>query len=157
MKLNSREDIEAPMEHVYRALADTDHWERAALRRGATVVRQDTRPTPGPGMQWAITFGFRGKDRELDLRCTEMDGAHRLCFVGESNAVLGQCELDLTEMGPKRTRLAISIEIKPQTLAARLFLQTLSLARGRVQGRLDMRAAQLSADIEDRWRRSLRK
>jgi carbon monoxide dehydrogenase subunit G len=157
MKFTTREDIEAPMDFVYRALSDTDHWERAALRRGATVERQDTRPIPGPGMQWIVGFGFRGKLREVDLRCTEMDGAQRLAFTGESEAIFGQFDLDLTEMGPKRTRLTISVEVKPQTLAARLFLQTLKLARGRVQGRFDKRSAQLAADIEDRFRRSLRR
>jgi hypothetical protein len=54
MKLTTREDIEAPMDFVYRALSDTDHWERAALRRGASVARQDLRPTPGPGLPWAV-------------------------------------------------------------------------------------------------------
>jgi hypothetical protein len=106
-------------------------------------------------MRWEVGFVFRGKLREIDLRCTEMDGVQRLCFVGEGNAVIGTCVLELTEMGPKRTRLSAEVEIKPQTLAARLFLQTLSLARSRVQGRLDYRSAQLSSDLEERYRRSL--
>jgi carbon monoxide dehydrogenase subunit G len=157
MKFKTREDIEAPMDFVYRALSDTDHWERTALRRGATVERQDTNPIPGAGMQWAIGFDFRGKRRNVVLRCTEMDGAQRMAFEGTGKMLAGQLDLDLTDMGPKRTRLTVAVDVKPLTIAARLFLQTLALARGRVQARFDKRAAQLAADIEDRYRKSLRR
>ncbi|MFN3969864.1 MAG: SRPBCC family protein [Gemmobacter sp.] len=155
MKLSTREDIEAPVEFVYRMLTDVDHWERAALRRGAEVTREDELPGLSPGMAWRIGFGFRGKMRRVTLRLTELDPQHRLAFAGAGEMVSGAMSLDLVSMGPKRSRLMAAIEVKPQTLTARLFLQTLSLAKARMTRRLEMRLAQLSADIEDRYRRSL--
>ena len=39
MKLSTRDDIEAPLSFVFDSFADTESWERAAMRRGAEVTR----------------------------------------------------------------------------------------------------------------------
>ena len=152
MKVSTREDIDAPAAFVFAVLSDTEHWERAALRRGASVVRQDSLTEPGPGMAWSVAFDFRGRPRQLSLRCTDFDSPQRIVFDGESRAVSGTLGIDLVDMGPRRTRVILGLEVRPRTIAARLFLQTLKLARSRVQARFDTRAAQLAADIEARFR-----
>lgn len=155
MKLTTREDIEAPPAFVYATLSDFDHWERAGMRRGADVQRSDTGAAPGQGSRWAIGFDYRGKRRKLDIRLVTLDPGNKLDFVGEAPSVEGSMTFDIVEMGPKRTRLAVALDVKPRTLTARLFLQSLRLARARVQRRFDTRVARLAADIEDRYRRSL--
>ena len=47
MKLATREDIDAPIEAVFRELSDFDSFERAILRRGAEV-ESDGRPLTIP-------------------------------------------------------------------------------------------------------------
>lgn len=156
MKFSTKEDIEAPLEHVHAALADFDFWERAAMRRGADVTRTDKMTTPGPGMGWHVEFTYRGKLRKIDITLTELIENHKISLDGLSKPAEGRLSIELSEMGPRRTRLGIGLEIKPRTLAARLFLQSLKLAKANVTRRFELRVAQLAADIEDRYRASLR-
>jgi hypothetical protein len=50
----------------------------------------------------------------------------------------------------------VSVEAKPKTLAARLFLNTLRLARRKVEERMEKRVDQLGERIEDRYARERR-
>lgn len=156
MKFNAKEDIEAPSAFVYAALSDFDGWERAALRRGAEVARCDTPRHEGPGMAWQVGFPFRGKVRQLKVTLARLEPDQRLEFAGEGQALEGGLVVELVELGPKRTRVTVVAELKPRTLPARLFVQSLKFARAKVAKRFSGRVALAAADIEDRYKRSLR-
>lgn len=150
MKLSTRQDIDAPQDQVFAALANFDHWERMALRRGVEVARTGGPETLGPGMVWAIGFDYRGRRRSLEVKLASLTPGQTLGFQGTSPSVEGVLRVDLVAMGPKRTRVTVGLEVTPRTLAARLFLQSLRLARRRVQERFDGRVAALARDIGDR-------
>lgn len=152
MKLNTRQDIEAPVEFVHAQIADFEMWERAALRRGAEVTRDDPDRTPGPGTWWDARFRFRGRDRALRLTLLRHEPGQHLAFRAEGASAEANMTLDLVELGARRTRVVVGVQITPRTMAARLFLQGLKLAGKRVQQRFDGRVAQLAAQIETRYR-----
>lgn len=152
MKLSSRQDIEASTEDVFRLLSDFQVWERAAMRRGAEVTRLDALRAPGVGMAWQARFDLRGKRREVTVRLTRIDAPSHLAFSLESTMVEGAVLLDLFEMSANRCRLHVALEVKPRTLAARLVLQSLRLARQKVEKRFDQRVALMANDIEQRLR-----
>lgn len=150
MKLNAREDVDVPQERAFRALAAFDHWERAALRKGASVLRTDSLAEAAPGMTWQIGFVWRGRPRSLTVQLTECDAPQTLRFEGTSPSFHGWMVIEVLRMGARRSRLALTVEVKPRTLAARLFLQSARLARGRIKARLDLRMQQLAAAIVSR-------
>jgi len=153
MKLTTRQDIEAPVAFVYKVLTDFDGWERSAMRRGADVNRTDKLRQPGPGMTWIAKFFYRGKDRTVTVRVDAMDPPVHLSTALFSPVVEGTCKLDLMEMAAKRTRMHLVMDIKPKTFGARLYFQSLKLAKARVERSLQKRTASLAAEIEDRYRR----
>ena len=157
MKLVRNEDVEAPVAFVYAALSNFDQWERAALRRGAEVTRLDTLATPGPGMMWNVGFDFRGRRRTVDLRLVGLEPSQTLALTGQGASMIGRALLELVEMGPKRTRLAVTVEVEARTLAARLLLQSLKFASAKVNRSFEARIAQLAATIEDQFRRNGRR
>jgi Polyketide cyclase / dehydrase and lipid transport len=150
VRLSAREDIDAPQERAFRALAAFDHWERAALRKGASVLRTDTLAEAAPGMTWQVGFVWRGRPRNLTIHLTEIDAPQALRFEGVSPSFQGWMAIEIVRMGARRSRLAMTMEIKPRTLASRLFLQSARLARGRITKRLDMAMKQLGAFIISR-------
>ncbi len=152
MKLSAREDIDAPIGAVFDRLADFAGWERAALRRGAEVRRADAMDRPGRGTGWTVQFTYRGKPRRIAIRLDEMITPTRLAFSGGGPNLDGGLTVELIEMAPRRTRVTTKLEIKPRTLVARLFVQSLRLARGRVEARFRARVSQIAAEIDGRAR-----
>lgn len=148
MKLSGRTDIGAPIDFVFAFLSDFDGWERSALRRGADVTRTDKLKKPGPGMTWHVRFAWKGRERELQIKVVTLDPAGRLTLAFDGPAVEGHLNAELVSLAAKRTRLLMQVEAKPRTLTARLFIQSLKLAKSRVQKRYDTRLAQLAGDIE---------
>jgi hypothetical protein len=117
------------------------------------VTRLDTLPAPEAGMTWNLGFDFRGRRRVVDLRLARLDPGQALAFTGQGASFTGRGGIDLVEMGPKRTRLAITVEVEARTLAARLLLQSLKFASARVNRIFETRTGQLAADLEERFRR----
>jgi uncharacterized protein YndB with AHSA1/START domain len=154
MKIVSRHDIEAPPGFVFQALTDFDSWERSAMRRGAEVSRTDKLTTVSPGLSWLVRFRFRGKDRKIAVKLTALDVPVRVSFAMSGKLFEATSHVDLMELGAKRTRLVAVSEAKPKTLAARLILQSLRLARARVQRRVDKRIGTIAQEIEDRYRQT---
>lgn len=152
MKIASRQDIEAPPDYVFRTLMDFDSWERSAMRRGADVARTDKLQTAGVGSAWLVRFRFRGKERKLAVKLTGLDAPSRLSFVLSGTLFDATCSLDLMELGVRRTRMVVVSEAKANTLAARLILQSLRLAKTKVQRRVDGRISAVALEIEERYR-----
>lgn len=155
MKLSSRQDIEASAGQVFLLLTDFGLWERTAVTRGADVMRVDSLRQPGPGMEWRIHFPWRARRREVTLRLTRMEAPAHLAMQFESAMFHGTTAIDIFEMSTKRCRIHVVAEIKPQTLPARLMLQSLRLARQKVERRFDHRIAALANEIESRLKHAV--
>ena len=126
------------------------------MRRGADVTRTDTLTTPAPGMGWIAKFAYRGRDRTVSIRLDTLDPSTALAFSGLSAVADAQVKVELLGLAAKRTRLLIDIDLTPKTFGARLYLQSLKLARVRVERNFGQRVAQLTAEIDDRYRSSVR-
>ena len=153
MKFSAKEDIEAPIEYVFDALSDFESFERSAMRRGAEVERIDALAVPGVGAQWEIGFQMRGKPRLMHLELVEYDCPDAMAFHSKSGGLGGALDVELVAMSRKRTRLSMEIELKPQTLAARLMVQSFKFARGNLNKRFHLKAAEFAKELEDRYRR----
>lgn len=168
MQFSSRTDIAAPIEAVYAALVDFDGWEAAARTKGATLSRQgalesglaETNSAESgllesdaveAGVVWDLAFPFRGKAREGQLTLTELLPGKALTFTGEGKSVGGEVRLELTALSPTRTRLFVQSDLRAKSLGARLFLQSLRLAKARVQAKLNKRLAQFGHLLQTRY------
>lgn len=156
MKLSGRTDVQAPVEFVFSAISDFDFWERAALRRGAEVTRTDKLRQPAPGMSWMIRFGWRGRERQMHVVLKQLDRPNVLTIDGDSPSVEGVASIELVALSATRVRILVQTTIKPRTLAARLFVQSMRLARGKVAARYDKKLRQLASIIEQRYEDSQR-
>ena len=153
MKLKSRYDVEAPIDAVCAELVNFDQWERAAMRRGADVGRTDKLPAPGPGMTWFARFRYRGRDREATLRIDRLETPTDIAFAVLSPLADAGIFIEMLELSTRRTRLSMGIDIRPKTLAAKLYVQSLRLAKARVERKFQGRVSQFVLELEDRIRR----
>lgn len=156
MKFTAKRDVEASVDQVWMALTDFNSWERAAMRRGSDVMRTDSLVDPVVGATWLVRFLYRGKERKLEIRLKELVANTRLGFFGQSHALEGELQIELMEMSARRSRFVISTDIRPRTLGARLFLQSLRLARAKLDRRFEARANQFASEIEQRAKQAIR-
>ena len=154
MKMNAREDVEAPIDFVYEQITDFQAFERRAMRRGAEVLRVDDLKTDGPGMAWDITFMLRGKQREVQIELARLDPPNGLTMASRSPTMGGQMVVELVALSRNRTRLSLDIELVPKNLTARLLVQSLKLARKNLTKRFRLRVADYAVDLEDRYKRN---
>jgi hypothetical protein len=156
MRLTSKCDIEVPQAFAYQCLTDFAAWERAALRRGAEVERPSGAPLHGKGAAWRLRFAFRGKVRSGVVVLAGLAPSRVAEFTIDSPSLDGTSVIELQMLSPSRTRMKVALEVRPKTLAARLFINTLRLAKGTVTRRFDLRVGQVGAEIAERFRRSQR-
>jgi len=116
MKFSTREDIEAPADFVFGAVSDFAAFERQALRRGADVRRVDQGPVV-VGSAWDIAFQFRNKDRRMRATVTTLDAPNALVVDSVASGIDGITKVELVALSPKRTRIAVSIELSAKKLA----------------------------------------
>lgn len=152
MQLTAKEDIEGPIDRVFALISDFDAYERAALRRGADVARTDTLRAPGVGMTWQAKFTLRGRPREVTLQLAALDAPNGYRIDFASAGLDGDLAVDLLAMSRNRTRMTLVMELRPKTLAARLMVQSLKLARGNITKRFALRVADFAKDLETRLR-----
>lgn len=154
MKLTTKQDIDAPAEFVFAQISDFESWERAAMRRGIEVDRTDKLAQPGVGMSWLAKFRYRGRDRKLTLKVDHLDTDGHVRFALGSTQSDGLLGVELVSMAAKRTRAFVTIDVLPKTFTAKLFVQSLKLAKSRVDKKLVQRAGLFAAEIEERYRRT---
>ena len=152
MKLAAKYDLEAPVGFVFDQLADFDGWERAAMRRGADVMRTDSLPRIGAGAAWDAKFRYRGKLRAVTIRLDALQPRSAMGLTGISKLADAVMAIEVMDLGATRTRIQARLDITPKTMAARIYVQSLRLARSRVERSFAQRIAQLAAEIEDRYR-----
>ena len=65
-----------------------------------------------------------------------------------SGGVEGSTNIELVPLSPARTRLIIRLDMAPRTLAARLLLQSLKLAKSNLTQKFKTRIADFAEDVE---------
>jgi hypothetical protein len=150
MQFSSREDIDAPIGEVFAMLSDVDSFERSAIRRGIDVTRVGDRAAVGEGMAWTARFMMRGKPREAHVTLARFEAPQMMRFDTVSQGLEGHLTVDLVALSPRRTRLGVILNLKPNTLSARLLVQSLKLARGNLSKRFKLKVADYARHLEAR-------
>ncbi len=154
MKFSTKEDIEAPIDYVFTKVTDFVGYERSALRRGADIKRLDSAQTVGKGAAWAVQFTFRGKPRNVQAEIISYDPPNGFSVDAVSPGINGLTAIDLVPLSRSRTRLSVTLELKPKTLSARLMVQSLKLAKTNLTSRFKTRVSLFAEDIEESFRKS---
>lgn len=152
MKFSAKQDIDAPAAYVFAAFSDFDAWERAGLRQGVGVIRTDTLGGVTSGMTWQVTFSFRNKMRTVDIALDQLIKPQRLDFSATSPAMQASMVVEIAEMSALRSRIHVVSDVTPRTLTAKLFIQSLRLARAKADRKYAQRISDIAADITARYR-----
>jgi hypothetical protein len=150
MRFTTRTDISAPVEYVFEEFSGFERFERVALRRGAKVNRSDS--SKAVGLQWEVEVDYRGRLRVIFVELTSFDAPNGLVAAFRSGGIQGTMTVDLVSLSKWRTRIGVDLDLKPQTMSARLLVQTLRLNKRRLKERFENRVLEFAQDIETGYR-----
>lgn len=151
MEFKAKDDIEIPIEDAFDLLSDYDVFERMAMRRGIDVRRHDQGQPVGVGSSWTVDFDWRGKKIKMKAKVTKFDRPDVLELESVMPGMDVQVVFELVALSRKRTRMHIEIESSAKTLPMRLLLQSLKLARGNIDRRLQERVEMQCRNMEERY------
>lgn len=156
MKFKVSEDIDAPIQLVWARFTDFSVFENEAQGRGADLVRVGDWPEAAPGVKWRGEVPVRGKSRVIAAEIATFV-PEETCLV-ESQIGGMECAYEMTfvPLSPEVTRVSTVMELSANTLSARLLLQTMKLARGKVMQKLQGILARQGNAAEARWRKMQR-
>lgn len=157
MQFVANEDIEAPVEFVFEQLSDFAALERSVLRHGAEVQRTDTMTACGPGMTWDASYDVRRTRLNMALELKQFDPPNGMEIEGRSDTLGGLITLDLVALSRLRTRISLNVNVSARTLPARLFLQSLKLARVHPETIFRTKVADFATRLEERYKSSEQK
>ena len=152
MRLSAREDIDAPIDRVFAVLSDFGQIEAAARKRGIAVTRTTDTTPAAPGMEWTAEFRFRGKLRTATVVLSEMKAPARMVFDTVSAGLDTTVQIECVAVAPEKTRVLIKADMSPRSLPARLLVQSLKLAKSRVEDRFKTRFGDVARLVESRAR-----
>lgn len=136
MKFKVSEDINAPIETAWDHFTDFTMFENDVRGRGAEITRVGNWTETAEGVEWRGAVTIRGKRRAFSSKVSRMV-PQDICIL-ESRIGGMDClyELNFVRLSPESTRVGLVLDLSAGTLTARLLLQTLKLARGRVLQRI---------------------
>jgi hypothetical protein len=153
MQFAAKEDIEAPIDSVFAMLSEYESFERSAIRRGVEVTRIGEHDGIEVGMGWNTRFVMRGSQRNLKLVLQQYEPPSLMRFEATGASIAASMLVDLLSLSQKRTRIGLVLELKPQTIPARLMVQSLRLARANLTRRYKLRVAEYARGLEERYLR----
>ena len=139
---------------MFEAISDFASFERSAIRRGIDVQRLSDDSTARVGLEWDVRADFRGKPREMRLQVASFEPTTKIGLEGDSAALHGSGQIELLALSPQRTRISVTVKIKAKTLSGRLLLQSLKLARSKVNRRFQQRVAEFANQTAESLSRS---
>lgn len=153
MKFKVSEDVDAPQAMVWARFTNFSGFEEDARGRGATVIRVGNWTEAAEGAEWRGEVTIRGKVRAIAAKISRLTPEDICLIESRIGGMDCQYEMSFVPLTPQVTRVALVLELSADTLTARLLLQTLKLARGRVLQRLQGMIARQGNAVEAAYRR----
>ena len=147
MKFSAREDIEVPIAAVYRHVTDFEAIQTQLRGRGIEVERDSNAPVGQVGARWTARFFYKGRSHDLEAELVALDPDQGYAVESRSGGVIGLTVVDLVALSPTRTRILVSLELRPTTLSSRLLVQSLKLAKGSLNRRFKSRVGDYANGI----------
>lgn len=144
MKLKISQDAEAGADTVYAGLMDMPRYEAALHDRGIELKRRGGWGVPEIGAGWTGRADIRGKIRQIEAEITAMEPGRGVSVAARIGGLRMEHVVTLVPLGQAVTRVNLVTDLRPDTLTARLLVQSLKLARARV---LDGMQARLNTEL----------
>lgn len=154
MKFKVSEDVDAPAGITWARFTDFTGIEAEITGRGAELSRVGNWTDATEGCGWRGSAKIRGRVRPVTSEISALEAPGKCEITTTVGGMEAVYEMTFLELRADMTRVQVVLDQSANTLSARLALQTLKLARGRVMQRLQGLLARQGNLAEEDYRRS---
>ncbi len=147
MKLSYSGTIKTPVEFAYKYASDFDRLEQNGFGSMAPFKPVGDVRAPELGARWKSAVDFQGKPRRFSLELRELVENDRIVLGNASE----KFDVDATyRFAPdgEGTKFDFELTAEAKTITSRLIMQTLQLARARIESAITADFKKMTADIE---------
>ncbi|MEM9755396.1 MAG: hypothetical protein AAF914_05355 [Pseudomonadota bacterium] len=136
MKLKVSQDARGGADALFAALTDFTAAEADLRDRGVEIARASRWEAPAIGAGWTGRGTFRGRTRRFDAEIAALEPGRMLAIAAKIGGLRVAHETRLVPLGADVTRVNVATDLRPDTLSARLLVQSLKVGRARALRRM---------------------
>lgn len=136
MKFDYKTTINVPVEFAYARLTDFDKFEKEGFGNISKFKPVGDIAAPAIGAKWKLRSEFQGRQRSFSLQLRELIENESVVLGNGSDKFDVEASFGLSKVDPENTGFVFEINASAKTITGRLIMQTMQLARSRIEKKL---------------------
>jgi len=133
MELSYNCTINVPQAFAFTRATDFEKFELEGFGNLGRFEPVSEIRAPEIGARWRTSSEFQGRPRRFSLELFELEPNQKLVLGNKSEKYDIEAHFGFDEISAEETGFSFRLDAKAQSITARLILQTIQLARGRIE------------------------
>ncbi len=149
MELTYKTIINVPQAFAFEKATDFARFEREGFGKLSPFEPRSEIKAPGIGARWRTSSEFQGRPRRFSLELFKLDGPEAMVLGNKSEKYDIEAHFLFKEIGEEETEFTFHLDAKAQSITAKLILQTIQLARGRIEKSMQTEFEKMALNMEE--------
>ena len=133
MELSYQSIINVPQAFAFERSTDFERFEAEGFGNLAMFEPRSEIRAPKIGARWRTAAEFQGRPRRFSLELFELDAPKKLVLGNKSEKYDIEAHFNFVELDAEKTEFTFKLDAKANSITAKLILQTIQLARSRIE------------------------
>jgi len=136
MKFDYKTTINVPVEFAYARLTDFDKFEKDGFGNISEFKPVGDIAAPDIGAKWKVRSEFQGRQRSFSLQLRQLLPNESVVLGNGTDKFDVEASFGLSKIDDGNTGFVFEINSSAKTITGRLIMQTMQLARSRIEKKL---------------------
>ncbi len=136
MKFDYKTTINVPVEYAFARLTDFDKFEKEGFGNISKFTPVGDISAPNIGAKWKVRSEFQGRQRSYALQLRKLVANETVVLGNGSDKFDVEACFGLSKMDSTKTNFTFELNASAKTITGRLIMQTMQLARSRIEKKL---------------------
>lgn len=136
MKFDYKTTINVPVEFAYARLTDFDKFEKDGFGNMSKFTPVGDIAAPEIGAKWKVRSEFQGRQRSFSLQLRQLLQNESVVLGNGSDKFDVEACFNLEKQDDENTGFMFELNASAKTITGRLIMQTMQLARSRIEKKL---------------------
>lgn len=133
MEISYQSIIKVPQAFAFARATDFERFESEGFGNLAAFEPRSEIRAPKIGARWRTAAEFQGRPRRFSLQLLQLEEPGKMVLGNKSEKYDIEAHFDFVEAGVEETEFHFRLDAKANSITAKLILQTIQLARSRIE------------------------